>query len=191
MGKVNPGKRFEAKMKASMDAAGMFCMRIPDKVYWNGSRMASEETPADFIACSVGDRLQCYLIECKACSSERIAFARLKRHQGEALESFDSMHEDMHGIVAVNFYSSVSLARLDVCFLVPIAVWREYEAGDKKSLSHADCLKDGRILMCVKAKGGIYGLAGMEAMYDGNGGAERYRDDRNVGSGSGADAAEG
>lgn len=189
MGKVNPGKRFEAKMKASMDAAGMFCMRIPDKVYWNGSRMASEETPADFIACSVGDGLQCYLIECKACSSERIAFARLKRHQGEALESFDSMHGDMHGIVAVNFYSSVSLARLDVCFLVPIAVWREYEAGDMKSLSHADCLKDGRILMCQKGRGGIYMLAGMEAMHDG--GSERDGDGGDVGAGSGAVAAEG
>lgn len=163
MTKTNPGKRFEAKLKSSFERCGMYAMRIPDKVYWTGSRIASDETPADFVAFNVSKAdgsLHCYLIEAKACSRSRINFSALKSHQKEALVGFDSMHEDMHGYVAVNFYDSVSLSRLDVCFMVPISVWTEYESKDgaMKSISHAECLNDDRVFFCQKVKGGVYDM---------------------------------
>lgn len=183
MGKVEPGKRFEAKLKSSMDDAGAFSMRIPDKVYWSGSRIMSEETPADFNAYAViGGDIHCYLIEAKACSKNRIPFDRLKQHQHDALLRFDSMHENAHGIVAVNFYDPVSLATMDVCFMVPIAVWDEYAGGMMKSLGHEDCSKDERIALCPKVKGAVYDLKGVF----GNGGSVGYR-----GAGSGGGGAAG
>ena len=162
MGSVNPGKRFETRLKKSMERAGMLAMRIPDKVYWNGSRIASEETPADFNAYAVIDgELHCYLIEAKACSSKRVEFSRLKPHQHDALHSFDSMHGDMHGFVAVNFYDSVSLRAMDVCCMVPISVWDEYAMGESKSLNHEKCSNDSRIVICPKITGAVYDMAGL------------------------------
>lgn len=160
MGAVNPGKRFEGKLKASMEAAGVFSMRIPDKLYISGGRVRSEETPADFVAyVSTEYALECMLIEAKACSRNRIPFDALKPHQDEALTRFDGMHGNAHGVVAVNFYDSVSLSRMDVCFMVPIEVWREYREGDMKSLSHDDCTGDKRISLCPK-DGALYDMSG-------------------------------
>ena len=174
MGKVNPGKRFESKLKASLDAYGYFSLRIPDKVYWTGSRLASEETPADYMACGTSDgRLSCYMIEAKACSRNRMQFSQLKEHQLDALMSFDGMHADMHGVVAVNFYDPVSIKRYDMCFMVPVPVWSEYRDGKMKSISRDECLSDARIASCPKIRGGIYDLSGMEAIY---GGSERDGD---------------
>ena len=159
MGKVNPGKRFEVKLSSSLEAAGMKVMRIPDKVYWTGRRMVSEETPADFIAFyaqSYDGQMHSFLIEAKACSKHRLPYEKLQEHQHAALEEFEAMHVNNHGLVAVNYYDPVSLHRLDVCFMVPIGVWDEHAAGEMKSLAHEDCLEDERIILCQKVQGGIY-----------------------------------
>lgn len=162
MSKVDPGKRFEAKLSASMENAGLHVMRIPDKVYWTGSRLVSEETPADFqcgYAQSYNGELHAILVEAKACSKHRIPFDRLKRHQHDALMEYEEMNRNSHGFVAVNFYDPVSLSALDVCFMVPIKVWDEHAAGDMKSLSHDDCLDDERVFLCPKMKGSMYDLS--------------------------------
>lgn len=164
MGKVNPGKRFEGKLLSSMKAVGMFAMRIPDKLYWTGSRIASEETPADFIAsyaCGYDGELHQYLIEAKACSKNRIMFSQLKEHQESALSEFESLHRNSHGFVAVNYYDSVSLSRLDVCFLVPISVWVALKNAENamKSLSHDECLEHDEIVFCPKMAGSKYDMS--------------------------------
>ena len=159
----NPGKRFEARLADSLRTVGLYVQRIPDKVYWTGRRIVSEETPADFIAsyaqCYDG-RLRQYLIEAKACSKNRIMYSQLKEHQERALLEFDALHEDSHGYVAVNYYDPVSIARLDVCFLIPIATWvsmRDAE-GAMKSLSHDECLSADGAVICPKVGGGMYDL---------------------------------
>lgn len=169
---VNPGKRFEGKLLASMRGAGMFAMRIPDKLYLAGGRIASEETPADFIAsyaqCYDG-KLRQYLIEAKACSKNRIMYSQLKEHQERALLEFDALHEDSHGYVAVNYYDPVSISRLDVCFLIPISTWvsmRDAE-GAMKSLSHDECLSADGAVICPKVGGGMYDLKRLLGGHDG------------------------
>lgn len=163
MGKVNPGKRFEGWLKASMDAHGMFSLRIPDKLYWTGRNMRSEETPADFMACcsDADGNLHSYLVEAKACSKSRMNFSTLKDHQRESLLEFDAIHENAHGVVAVNFYDPVSLNRGNACFMVPISVWEEMRTKDgaMKSISHNDCLSDERIAFCPRTKGSIFDMS--------------------------------
>ena len=161
MGQVNPGKRFEGRLSSSLSEAGLYVQRIPDKVYWTGRRVVSEETPADFISCytqASDGRVRNFLIEAKACSQSRLPFNRLEAHQHDALLEFDVMHPDMYGFVAVNYYDPVSIRNLDVCFMVPIAVWDEYAGGDMKSLSHDDCSGDDRIYMCQKV-GVVYDMS--------------------------------
>lgn len=156
MGKTDPGKRFEQWLKDSMESVGMYVMRIPDKVIWTGRQMVGEETPADFSAYyaeSHDGEIHCLLVEAKACSQHRIPFDRLKPHQVDALRKFDDMHENMHGIVALNFYDSANIRRLNVCFFVPIGVWLEYrdKPGAMKSLSHEECSGDERITLCQRS----------------------------------------
>lgn len=175
MGQVNPGKRFEAKLFTSLSDAGLFVQRIPDKVYWTGKRLVSEETPADFISCYTqadDGRVRSFLIEAKACSQNRLRFARLEQHQHDALVEFDGMHPDMHGFVAVNFYDPASIRIMDVCFMVPISIWDEYAAGEMKSLSHDDCSGDDRIHLCQKV-GTTYDMSRWLGGYNGQGSAER------------------
>lgn len=159
---ANPGKRFEGKLSDSLEAAGLHTERIPDKLYWTGHRVVSEETPADFIATyaqSYNGVLHSFLIEAKACSKNRLPFDNLKDHQRVALLDHDSIHENAHGIIAINYYDKVNLNRLDVCFMVPIDVWAEYEGGKMKSISHDECLEDDRITLCPKVKGAVYDMA--------------------------------
>lgn len=160
MGKVDPGKRFESRFRESLTELGLCVERIPDKVYWTGSRLVSEETSSDFCAWyaqCVDGKLRSFLVENKACSQHRLAYSRLKQHQHDALAEFDSMHADMHGFVAVNYYDPVSIANMDTCFMVPIGVWDEHAAGDMKSLSHEECLEDDRIILCQKV-GRLYDM---------------------------------
>ena len=172
MGKVNPGKRFEAKLASSLELAGLHVMRIPDKVYWTGKRLVSEETPADFLACwapRYDGELHQFLIEAKACSKHRLPYDKLQGHQHDALVDYDSLHENSHGIVAVNYYDHISISRMDVCFMVPISVWDEHAAGSMKSLSHEECLEDDRIILCQKVQGGTYGMERWLGGYHGEG----------------------
>ena len=170
MGKVDPGKRFEGKLSESLKASGVHVMRIPDKLYWTGKRLASGKTPADFIASYAqmyDGVLHQFLIEAKACSGHRLPYDKLQEHQHDALADYERIHENSHGLVAVNFYDPVSIARMDVCFMVPIDVWDEHAAGSMKSISHEECLEDDRITLCQKAAGGIYDMTRWLGGYDG------------------------
>lgn len=158
---VNPGKRFEKKFHESLDAAGVYTERIQDCAYWNGYRMVGNKTAGDF-RCYIpaSKSLKSLLIENKATSSKRIEYDRLEEHQHASLVSFDNLHRDAQGWVAVNFYNSVSVARCDMCFMVPIAVWDEYVSDDsRKSIPMDTFIDDDRIIECPKVKGAIYDMS--------------------------------
>lgn len=154
------GKAFERELKESMEAAGLMVERIPDNTYWNGARMVSKQTPADFHAYKSSESLVCLMVEAKATSTKRIDFARLEPHQEEALAGFERFHRDAHGFVAVNFYDNVSIRRLNRCFMVPIGVWEEYKGlCGRKSLSLAQCEEDPLIEECPRAAGSVYDMS--------------------------------
>lgn len=153
------GKAFEKELKDSMLNVNMMVERIPDATYWNGHRMVSKQTPADFHAYKASKRLVCFMVEAKATSTPRLDFARLEEHQYDALMEFDEFHEDAHGYVAVNFYDKVSIRRSNRCFMVPIAVWSEYKHGGKrKSLALRQCEEDDRVVECPRIGGSIFDM---------------------------------
>lgn len=155
------GKNFEKEFKNSIEAVGMYAMRIADKVYWNGTRIASEQTPADFLAYMSCGRLVGVMIECKATAQKSLPFDNLQPHQREALETFDAFDRDARGYVAVNFYDSSNIRNRNECYLIPIAVWCEYaDRGDRKSLPMDACADDDRIIHCERIKGSMYDMVG-------------------------------
>lgn len=157
---ANRGKSFEKELKESVGLAGGYVSRIPDKVYWNGHRMASEQTPSDFLMYVPKDRLHGLMVEAKAVGGKSLPFDRLQPHQLAALEEFDSFHEDMHGYVAVDFYDRANVRKFNECYMVPVAVWSEYAAsGERKSLSLQQCSDDPRISKCRRAKGSVYDMS--------------------------------
>lgn len=155
------GKVFEGELKRSMENAGVYVERIPDKVFWNGHRMAGEQTPADFVMFApVGDRVHGLMVEAKAVGGKSIPFDRLQPHQAAALDAFGSHHRDMHGYVAVNYYDKANVKRFNELYMVPFEVWRGYEeAGERKSLALSQCEDDPRIVMCPRAKGSVYDMS--------------------------------
>lgn len=152
------GKVFETELKSSIEHQGVMIERIPDKVFWNGKRLLSQQTKADFIAYVARQRVIPLMIEAKATAEKRIAFNALQEHQRDALVEFEGYHEDMKSFVAVNFYDNVNIRRMNRCFMVPISVWVEYEAGDKKSISIAIMESDERIIECERVAGSIYDM---------------------------------
>lgn len=152
------GKVFETELKSSVEHCGVMIERIPDKVFWNGRRLLSQQTKADFIAYVARDRVIPLMIEAKATADKRIAFSALQPHQREALLAFEAYHEDMRAFVAVNLYDSVSIRRMNRCFIIPISVWAEYEEGDRKSIPLASLESDGRIIECPRTAGSIFDM---------------------------------
>lgn len=156
----NRGKHFEREFKNSLEAVDMYAMRIADKIYWNGARIVSEQTPADFLAYLSCDRLIGLMFECKATAQKSLPFDNLQEHQRAALMQFDKFHDDAKGFIAVNFYDSAGIKNRNECFIIPIDVWLEYESkGDRKSISMAACFDDERIINCPRAKGSIYDMS--------------------------------
>ena len=151
------GKVFESEIKASLERAGCFAMRIPDKLYWTGRRIASEETPADPIAIAIAnDRAYPILIECKATAQKSLSFSALQDHQYKSLVGFEGFHRDCHSFVVVNFYDGSNIRNRNLCYFIPIGVWAEYRSGKKKSISIKECDADDRIISCQRAKGSTY-----------------------------------
>lgn len=154
------GKNFEKEFKNSIEAVGMYAMRIADKVYWNGTRIASEQTPADFLAYLSCGKLIGLMVECKATAQKSLPFDNLQPHQREALETFDGFDVDARGYVAINFYDGSNIRNRNECYLVPISVWGEYaDRGDRKSISMKTCAADPRIIGCPRIKGSIYDMS--------------------------------
>ena len=154
---MNRGKAFEREFKSSMDNAGLYSMRIPDKIYWTGKRIASEETPADFFGISATGNP--FMVECKATAQKSLSFSALQEHQHRALTDFQSYHANCRSFIAVNFYSSESIRERNLCFIIPLAVWDEYLAGDRKSIGMKQCEGDARIIKCPRAKGSTFDLS--------------------------------
>lgn len=157
----NRGKTFEAELKSSMENAGLLVERIPDKVYWNGYRMCSDETPADFLAFMPTEQLKGMMVEAKATSTRRLACDRLRQHQHDALCQFERFHPDMHGYVAINFYDKDNIRKMNNCFMVPIYVWDAHFSGTKKSISMDDCSQYPGVVMCNRIKGSMYDMSGL------------------------------
>lgn len=116
---TNPGKRFERKFSESIPD-GVFCIRIPDKVYLLNGKTYSEETEADFIA---SDGTHAYLIECKATSSRSLRRDSVRPHQERSLSEFDSLGDNAHGVLAVEFYDKAGYRKPKRMFLLPIERW--------------------------------------------------------------------
>ena len=152
---MNAGKRYEQKLKESFRQAGYFHYRIVDNVYRVHNKVQSIQTLADMIVMGTkiggyGSSLHGYLIEAKAESTKSLSFSRLSEHQYQALKDFDSIHENMHGMVAINFYDQINIRRKDRCFFVPINVWDLYKDGDRASISEEQCQDDSYIIECEK-----------------------------------------
>ena len=155
----NAGKRFETQLKSSMELAGFTVHRIQDGMYWDGRRMASNQTPADFYAWLAGERLHSLMVEAKASSSKRLDYSRLAEHQLESLVRFDGMHQDAHGYIAANFYDSDNVRNMNRCYMVPVGAWVEHmESGERKSLSMGECEEDDRVLFCPRIRGSMYDM---------------------------------
>ena len=158
----NRGKNFEREFKNSLESFGMYAMRIADKVYWNGIRMASEQTPADFLAYLSCDRLVALMIECKATAQKSLPFDNLQQHQRDALETFDAFDDDAKGYIAVNFYDGSNIRNRNECYLIPISIWCEYaDKGDRKSISIDSCRGDDRIICCPRVKGSMFDISSL------------------------------
>ena len=78
---MKPGKRFEQKFRASVDADS-FAMRIADKVFQAQGKIYSEESEADFL---VSSGAGIFLIECKATLLNNLPFRQVKDHQMNSL----------------------------------------------------------------------------------------------------------
>lgn len=156
---ANRGKDFEQEFRYSLENMNIMVERIPDKIYWTGYRIASEESRADFFAFKGGNDFKTILIECKATSTLRIDFKALKQHQKDALQEFEAFDERMKGYVAVNFYDKVSIRRKNICYMVPITVWTELEETlDRKSIPIKVFQADDRIIECPRIKGSVYDM---------------------------------
>lgn len=125
---MNPGKRFEEKFRKGAAAAG-YVMRIPDKVFWNGRRVMSEESEADFL---VFAETGTWMVECKASSQKRLAFDKVKEHQERSLAEFEWIGKSNHGLLAIEFYGPNY--RTDKrMFLLSVSKWLEFKRTTERS----------------------------------------------------------
>ena len=145
---MNPGKRFEEKFRKGASAAG-YVMRIPDKIYWNGQRVMSEESEADFLVFAESGT---WMVECKASSQKRLAFDRVKEHQERSLSEFEWIGKSNHGLLAIEFYGT-DYRKDKRMFLLPISRWLEFErAGGRSSMPMSEVERLG--VECPHVKGG-------------------------------------
>lgn len=152
MSKTNPGKRFEAKFKDSLDRKG-YALRIQDKVFMGqDGRLLSKEGEGDFWFFSkTGD---VFLIECKATGVPRFPFDKLTQEQ--SLKDFDQVAHNTHSLVALNFYEGNGRT-VSRCFLIPIGDYAEYKRTcGRKSMPLSAAAEVGT--ECPRIKGGIWDL---------------------------------
>lgn len=124
MSRVDPGKRFEAKVRKSLEAKG-YTKRIQDKVFTVGDRLMSKQSEGDFWFFS--DTGHGFLIECKATKEKRFPFSKLREEQEGELAAFDGVAGNFHGVVAINFYAE-NLRERNRCIVIPIAAYLGYKA---------------------------------------------------------------
>ena len=144
----------------------MYVESIPDALFWTGERIASRQTPSDFHAYKAATNLECFMIEAKAVSGKSLPFNRLEPHQKDALEAFNSFHQNAHGWVAANFYDGSNIRQFNRCYMIPIDVWGEYEdKGERKSLSIKQCEDDPRIIECPRSPGSMYDMGAWSGIF--------------------------
>ena len=154
------GKAFEVELKKSIEDLGILIERIPDKLFWNGRRLLSQQTKADFVAYAIKENhIIPMMIEAKATAQKSLPFDALQPHQKAALLAFDSFHSDSRAYIAVNFYDGINLRKGNLMFMVPISVWVEAEnKSGRKSLPIKTCSDDARIIKCPRTSGSKYNM---------------------------------
>ena len=154
------GKVFEGELKRSMEEAGVLVHRIRDgRVAAGYGQAMGLKNPCDFYAWAVsGERLVAVAIEAKAVGVPRLPFENVQPHQVEALAQFDLLHKDMKAYIAVNFYDTNSIRKLNRCFMLPIADYEEALQGDAKSVPLA--YFEERAVECPRMKGQLYDMSG-------------------------------
>lgn len=125
---MKPGKRFEQKFRASVDADS-FAMRIADKVFQAQGKIYSEESEADFL---VSSGAGIFLIECKATLLNNLPFRQVKDHQMNSLLEFDTSNEHAHGLLAVEFYNAKSYRAPKIMYLLDVNDWIAYTASSNR-----------------------------------------------------------
>lgn len=124
------GKDFEAELSDSMRAAGVLTHRIRDGYIIVRGKKVSQKNPCDFYAWKpTQGGVVCLAVEAKATAEKSLPFDNVQPHQLEALLEFESAHPDMHGFLAVNFYSADGLRHGNRMFFVPVMTYASYAAS--------------------------------------------------------------
>lgn len=151
---VNPGKRFEAKVRKCLAALPGWHMRIHD-----GGRQAIEAMPADFLYCPASGGA--VLIECKATRDRSIRHDRVT--QLDALTAFASVSHDAAALVAVNFYGA-DVRRDNRCIIVPASLLAAHAAhSGRASLPLSDALRIG--WEAPRAAGNVWDFSRLERLW--------------------------
>ena len=155
------GKKFEQELRLSMEAAGLMVHRISNAVSWDGHRMVGAPTPGDFYAFGTDSKgsLTVSLIEAKAVNGNSLPFSRLEKHQLDSLNEFDSLSDDVHGWVAVNFYDAEDIRHHNRCFMIPVSAWNGMmRSGERRSVPISACESDDSTVECPRAAASTYDM---------------------------------
>lgn len=149
------GKDFEGELAESMRAAGVLTHRIRDGYTIVGGHKVSQKNPCDFYAWKPTPRgVVCLAVEAKATSEASLPFDNVQPHQVESLLEFECAHPDMHGFLAVNFYSSDGLRDGNRMFFVPIITYASYvSSSGRKSLPKGFLEEDPTCVECMRVEG--------------------------------------
>lgn len=159
MSKVNPGKRFEDKMRKSLELKG-YVRRIQDKVFMGqGGFPLSKPSEGDFWYFAGNGHG--FLIECKATKLKSFPFDKLRAEQEHELLRFDDVADNFHGVVAINFYAD-NLRERNRCFVFSIQDYMAYRGScGRASMPLAVAEELG--IECQRVKGGLWDV-GLEAL---------------------------
>ncbi|MEG0790964.1 MAG: hypothetical protein RSG23_04995 [Gordonibacter sp.] len=152
MSKVNAGKRFEGKIRKSLELKG-YVQRIQDKMFMgqNGFPL-SRQSEGDFWHFT-GDG-HGFLIECKATKLKSFPFDKLRPEQERELLRFDDVADNFHGVVALNFYAE-NLRERNRCFVLAIQDYMAYKDTCGRASMPLDAA-EGLGIECPRIKGGLW-----------------------------------
>lgn len=152
MSKVNAGKRFEEKMRKSLEVKG-YVQRIQDKVFMSQDGFPlSRQSEGDFWHFT--DTGHGFLIECKATKLKSFPFNKLRHEQERELLRFNDVADNFHGVVAINFYAD-DLRERNRCFVFAIEDYMAYkETCGRASMPLS--VAEGLGIECQRIKGGLW-----------------------------------
>jgi len=112
---MNPGKKFEAVFKKSLENEGIFCLRLKDAGGWgfesNQQKRFTISNPCDYIVHAGGILYLCELKHIESQSS--LPFSRIKQNQLKELIKY-STYIDVCPVLIVDFHTYNIISMLHI-----------------------------------------------------------------------------